>query len=137
MRADLLLLLAAKLDQVARDRAPFDMGEWRFPECATPACALGHATAVPEIVAATGLRLVYCLPDNGIAVQDELGCEGLRAARRAFALDSFCDAEILFYDHAFSPSRGDARFHANKIRAFVAEKHYGIYGPALAKAVGR
>jgi hypothetical protein len=30
-----------------------------------------------------------------------------------------------------------AQHHANKIRAFVAEKHYGIYGPALTKAVGR
>jgi hypothetical protein len=120
MRTDRLLKLADLLDRVPEKH--FDMTTWgslNSPmdddiKCATAACALGWATAIPEFAAA-GLGLVAYEGHTNAIVKYQ-GHEDIYAGQVFFGLD-YEDAESLFTDGA-----EDAKGKAREIRELV--RHY-------------
>lgn len=107
MKKGRLLKLAALLDTVPRRR--FDMGTWGVaskvikdkPVCATRACALGWATAIPEFKRA-GLQLVQDYEGStgaDVYFKDRIGSD---AGRVFFGLTDE-QADWLFHDGAEDP----------------------------------
>lgn len=114
-----LLKLAALLETIPTRK--FDMGTWgdfgatptgTEPRCATRACALGWATAIPEFNR-KGLKLVARPGDYMMAKVVYKGVEGTEAGQKFFGLTAG-QAEYLFHDGSYTAKR-----KAHEIRELV------------------
>jgi len=94
MKAMRLLILANYLETLPDER--FFMGSW-FNDCGTTACAMGHATNIPQF-RDLGLTTVKCslTVDTAIPVFD--GRRGFQAAMAFFDIN-YDDAIHLFGGH--------------------------------------
>ncbi|SRR5258706_964630 len=100
MKKARLLKLARFVERVPPQK--FDMNFWarakgpvtRLPRCATKACALGWATAIPEFKRA-GLELIAECPGGDHAEVHFDGSTGRSAAMKFFDLD-YDESEIFF-----------------------------------------
>ncbi|MDQ2987414.1 MAG: hypothetical protein M3R13_11985 [Armatimonadota bacterium] len=118
MKKRRLLKLAAFLDTVPIEK--FDMCLWavsrrsasKTPQCATRACALGWATAIPEFNRA-GLRLMVDAFDSteGVVYFGDLN--------RFYAAEAFFDIDSDDAGRLFAEGSNDPKEKAKEIRALV------------------
>lgn len=131
-RTDLLELVAKKLDT----NPPFNFAKWVGEDwggkpdlsCGTSACALGHATTIPEL-AALGLKLykshanaVACVCDH-VPTEDEMWNVNRTSIHTAMRIFNLTDDEARYL---FMPGRGlgaqpSAKEVAAHIRKFIAD----------------